>query len=384
MVSDARRREPRARVNFGTGYRLLGASAAAAAWRLRGTTHFGERHMKKLLLVGVGAATVLLAGCGATARSERRALASARPTEVGSRPERVPAPAPEKHTFVYKSVGGHAILADVYRPDDKQVHPVILWLHPGALIIGSRSWINGIQLARYVQEGFVVVAIDYRLAPVTKLPSILDDLRDAYKWVRKSGPTLFQADPDRIILIGHSAGGYLALMGGVMLRPRPRAVVSFYGYGEISGDWANRPDSNYTRDPAVSRDSAMRSVGNEALSEDPSGRRWGFYVYGRQQGSWARAVAGDRIDLGQLCAVCRITRAFPPTLLLHGTADTDVPFQQSLGMAEALRARGVPHELVTMSNRGHVFDSTGAGMKDPLVADAFERVIHFVKENSGR
>ena len=103
-------------------------------------------------------------------------------------------------TYVYKTVGDCSIHADVIRPSDKQPRPVILWLHGGALIWGSRTRIHQEQLARYVREGFVVVAIDYRLAPETKLPAIIEDVKDAYEWIRKAGPDLFRADPDRIIV----------------------------------------------------------------------------------------------------------------------------------------------------------------------------------------
>jgi dipeptidyl aminopeptidase/acylaminoacyl peptidase len=77
-----------------------------------------------------------------------------------------------------------------------------------------------------------------------------------------------------------------------------------------------------------------------------------------------------------------VTRAFPPTLLLHGNKDTDVPYEESVRMAKKLQDNGIPHELITLPDHGHAFDSLGEGMKDPLVADAFEQVIRFVKEKA--
>jgi acetyl esterase/lipase len=294
------------------------------------------------------------------------------------------AKAPARQTYVYKTVGDCKIHADVFRPADQQPRPVILWLHGGAFIWGSRARIREEQLARYIQEGFVVVAIDYRLAPETKLPAILDDLKDAYEWIRKSGPILFQADPDRVIVVGHSAGGYLALMGGVVLTPPPFALVSFYGYGDISGDWCNQPDVNYSREPAVSESAAWGAISSAIITEASHSKRWPFYLYCRQRGSWAREVLGEQADVGRFCPVRHVTKAFPPTLLLHGDCDTDVPYEQSVKMAEALRSQAVPCEFITLTNHGHAFDSAGDGMRDPLVADAFERVIRFVKDRAGR
>jgi acetyl esterase/lipase len=160
---------------------------------------------------------------------------------------------PVKTTYTFKTAGGCAIRADVYRPADAAARPVILWIHGGALIFGSRANIRARQLDRYLEAGFAVVSIDYRLAPETKLPEILDDVRDAYRWVRSEGPRLFRIDPDRTAVVGHSAGGYLTLTCGYRLNPPPRALVSFYGYGDITGDWYSKPDPFYSStEPRVS------------------------------------------------------------------------------------------------------------------------------------
>src|SRR5690349_8033925 len=89
-----------------------------------------------------------------------------------------------KQTYVYKTVGDCKIHADVYRRMDDEVRPTILWIHGGALIMGSRGQLAPDQVERYLQAGYTIVAIDYRLAPETKLPAIIEDLQDAYRWVR--------------------------------------------------------------------------------------------------------------------------------------------------------------------------------------------------------
>ena len=198
-----------------------------------------------------------------------------------------------KKTYTYKTVGDCAIHVDVYQASDSKELPVIFWIHGGALIFGHREGINPDQLALYLNAGFVVVSIDYRLAPETKLSGILEDLQDAYAWVRNKGPGLFGADPNRIAVIGHSAGGYLTLTSGYRLRPRPKALVSFYGYGDITGPWYSQPDPFYSREPAVSKDKAYASIGKtpicEAYHEED---RFPFYLYCRQHGFWPKEVVG--------------------------------------------------------------------------------------------
>lgn len=293
----------------------------------------------------------------------------------------------KKDTYVFKLADGSEILADAYRPDNSATRPVIFWLHGGALVMGNRETITPGQLGWYLEKGYVVVAIDYRLAPQVKLPEIVSDVRDAYDWIRSEGPTMFHADPARIGVVGHSAGGYLALMCGFTLAPRPRAVVSFYGYGDIAGAWYSRPDTYYMGFPRVERAVAVDGVGRSVTTGAPfSGpvheSRYRFYLYCRQNGLWPKEITGHDPDLEDdwftpYCPVRNVTRAYPPTFLVHGSDDTDVPCAQSESMAKALRAEGVVNDLMILPQKGHGFDS--AGLNDPTVAKVFDRIGKFFK-----
>src|SRR6516162_11330701 len=84
-----------------------------------------------------------------------------------------------KKTYTYKTVGACEIKADVYGMSEWKARPVVLWIHGGALIVGLRGQIDPIPLRKLLDAGYAVVSIDYRLAPETKLPAILDDVQDA-------------------------------------------------------------------------------------------------------------------------------------------------------------------------------------------------------------
>lgn len=306
----------------------------------------------------------------------------ATPAEVASAVGDEKRPEFAKATYEYKYVEGHAIKADVYRPPDNRVRPVILWIHGGALIFGDRTKIRAVQLARYLKEGFVVVCIDYRLAPETKLPGIIEDLQDAYRWVRTQGPLLFHCDSKRVAVVGHSAGGYLTLSAGYQCEPPPRALVSFYGYGDITGAWYSRPDPFYSKEPAVSAEKARQSVGNTIVTEGEEEQRWFFYLYCRQQGLWPKEVGGwdpekEPSRFAPYCPVQNVRSNYPPTLLLHGDHDTDVPFQQSELMARELERHHIKHRLIRIQGGAHGFDGNP---NDPQAAAAFEQAIAFLKK----
>ena len=293
-----------------------------------------------------------------------------------------------KQTYTYKTVDDCKIRADVYRLPGEEARPAILWIHGGALITGQRGFVPRDQLARYLDAGFALVSIDYRLAPETKVKGIIEDLRDAYGWVRSEGPRSLKIDPDRIAVIGNSAGGYLTLMAGFCLTPRPKALVAFYGYGDIAGEWYSRPDPFYCKRPAVPKEEAYKAVGGPALSElSGPNNRFRFYLYCRQQGLWPKEVAGHDPDtepraFDPFCPVRNVTKDYPPTMLLHGDRDTDVPYQQSVQMAEVLKRNEVEHQFITVTNGGHGFDGANGGLKDPGNAERFERVIDFLKRHA--
>jgi len=289
----------------------------------------------------------------------------------------------EQQTYTYKRVGDCEINADVHRRRDHVVRPAIVWIHGGALIMGHRENINERQRDLYVNAGYTVISIDYRLAPKVKLGAIIEDVQDALRWVREDGPALFHVAPGRIAVVGHSGGGYLALITGFRVEPRPQALVSFYGYGDITGEWYSRPDPFYCRAALVSREEAYAAVGGPVISEARGPhRRDRFYLYCRQHGRWPQEVTGhdphrDPQAFDQYCPARNVTADYPPALLLHGTADTDVPYEQSVMMAEALARAGVEHELLSICDGGHGFD----GADTPDVTAIFRRVLAFLEQH---
>jgi acetyl esterase/lipase len=293
-----------------------------------------------------------------------------------------------KKTYAYKTAGETRIEADVYRPDDTRVRPVVVWLHGGALIVGSRADVPRRLLDLCRAEGFALVSFDYRLAPEVKLPAILEDVEDAFRWLRGQGPALLHIDPDRLVVTGGSAGGYLTLTTGFRVKPRPRALVAYWGYGDVDGDWYTRPSEHYRKVvPPIGKDEAYRAVGGKALTGTPGGSeeqkaRGRFYLYLRQNGLWTREVTGvdpaaDRARLDPYCPVRNVSADYPPTLLVHGTEDTDVPYEQSAAMARELARLGVAHELVTVKGAGH---GLGGGDKK-LVDEAHDRALAFIRRH---
>jgi acetyl esterase/lipase len=224
------------------------------------------------------------------------------------------------------------------------------------MITGGRDWIDTGQLAMYLNEGYTVVAVDYRLAPEHKLETIVADVEAAYGWLVQEGHGLLNIDPQQVAVVGHSAGGYLALLTGFRVEPRPKALVAFYGYGDLTGEWAVQPSNSYNQTGTITKDRAENSLRRSRRICVPTGSqlegRFDYYVYGRQRGTWPLEISGhDPLHESEWFRpyepLHNVTVNYPPTLLLHGQSDTDVPFTAAGRMVDALETAGVPFELIT-------------------------------------
>ena len=269
--------------------------------------------------------------------------------------------------------------ADLHRPVGDGALPLVFWIHGGGLIGGSRRDLLARHRNAYLTLGLAVLAIDYRLAPETPLPQIVEDVQEAYEWSAGNAEEL-RIDPARVALVGHSGGGYLAFLVAEAVEPRPQAVVSFSGYGDILGDWYTQPSAHHLRRPRVSERRARKGIGHGEVSEADILERWDFYVYCRQRGMWPSEVSGldqveDRDALDAYCPVRHVSSSFPPALLLHGDADKDVPHQESAAMVEALSTVGVEAELISVHRCGHAFEQVGTTQAQ----DAFARVLEFLR-----
>jgi acetyl esterase/lipase len=249
--------------------------------------------------------------------------------------------------------------------------------------MGSRAGVPQLLLDLCRHEGFALVSLDYRLAPEVKLPEIIDDIKDAFAWLREQGPKLLGIDPDKMVVAGGSAGGYLTMMTGICIKPKPKALVAYWGYGDVDGDWYTKPSEFYRKQPLVSKEKALEAVG-EAVQTGADGdvarARGRYYLYLRQNGLWTKEVTGfdpatERTKLDPYCPVRNISGDYPPILMIHGTTDTDVPYELSANMAKELAKHKVAHELVTVRDAGHGL----AGGDKKLVQAAHEKAAAFIR-----
>jgi acetyl esterase/lipase len=118
---------------------------------------------------------------------------------------------PEVHRDLFYSEAKNKLQSlDVYSPPDGKDHPVIVWIHGGGWSKGDKASLQQKPQA-FVDKGFVLVSVNYRLVPAVTVKDLMADLAQSVRWVRDHAAE-HRGDPNSLIIMGHSAGAHLAAL----------------------------------------------------------------------------------------------------------------------------------------------------------------------------
>ncbi|HKS91794.1 MAG TPA: alpha/beta hydrolase [Tepidiformaceae bacterium] len=222
-----------------------------------------------------------------------------------------------------------ALLCDTYIPEGASNAPAVLLLYGGGWRMGERARMRDDAIA-LAERGYVAVASDYRLNPKHRWPAHIHDAKAAIRWMRANAAEL-HIDPNRIALEGHSAGAHLSLL-----------AAGTPNLPEFEGDGGNPGVSTEVAAVAAIYPPVRFHIG----AERPSG----------STAASALIIEGATAELARAASPIEyVSASFPPTFLLHGSADKVVPPSASLRMYEALSAAGAPVELKMYANLPHGF-----------------------------
>jgi acetyl esterase/lipase len=238
--------------------------------------------------------------------------------------------------LAYVDGGTPKQVGDLYVPAGAGPWPAVLVVHGGGWIRGERADMDTFA-KRLAQAGYAAYNIGYRLAPDDRFPAQLDDLRAALRWLHAHAAA-HRIDPDRIAVMGYSAGAHLALMLGLDAdadTPRVRAVVA----GAGPTDLRVYPDSPFIK-----------------------------ALIGGTPDQFAAAYA-------TASPISYVSADDPPVMLYHGKLDGLVEVEQSQRLHQALIDAGVRSELVTPPLSGHITTFLFDG-------DTFARALQFLNDTT--
>jgi acetyl esterase/lipase len=266
------------------------------------------------------------------------------------RADDVPAEVKVDVNVTYRTLDdGKEMKLDIAYPTGEGAHPTVLCVHGGAWRFGSRKELN--RWIRYLaDDGYVGVAVSYRLLPDGKWPAPIEDCKTAVRFLRANA-SKYHIDKDRIGALGYSAGGHLVALLGLAGKDagfegkdyleqssKLQAVVDFYGPSDLT---------KFGNDESAQKSTFSPLLGG-SYKDNPEAYK-------------------------KASPINYVSKDAPPFLLLHGSKDWLVPPEQSRELYKKLKEAGAQPDLVEIEGASHGF------FRDDM-RKANEAVLKFLAE----
>ena len=230
--------------------------------------------------------------------------------------------------ITYLVANNYEAKLDVYkRRDTTTPQPTLIWIHGGGWTGGTKESAI-LSLMPWMEMGWNIVNVEYRLARVSLAPAAVEDCLCALRWVAQQAKT-YGFDTTRLVVSGDSAGGHLALTTGMIPEsegldrecpgaplPKVAAIVDWYGITDVND-----------------------------LLDGPNRKSYAV--------AWLSSLPNREEIARRVSPLTYIRPGLPPVISIQGDADPTVPYQHSVRLQEALAKVGVPHELVTIPGGKH-------------------------------
>jgi acetyl esterase/lipase len=235
----------------------------------------------------------------------------------------------------YLAATGYESKLDVYkRRDAPASQPTLIFYHGGGWIGGTKE-ASVMSLVPWLEMGWNVVNVEYRMARVAPAPAGVEDALCALRFVVAQAKT-YGVDTNRIVVSGESAGGHLALAAGMI--PASAGFTNVCAGGGFSAS-----DNAVPKVAGIINWYGITDV-NDMLA-GPNVRSYAV--------QWL-ASSANRSDVAKSVSPITYVRAgLPPILSIQGDADPIVPYTQNVRLRDALTKAGVANELITVPGGGH-------------------------------
>lgn len=234
--------------------------------------------------------------------------------------------------IVYANASGTELKLDMVQPKGDGPFPLIIWIHGGAWQIGDRKDCHESMIG-FARLGYVGAAVQYRFAPKYKYPAQLEDVQAALAFLRKNAK-IYKIDPERIGVVGGSAGAQLALLLGLAKKDgKPsgvKAIVNFSGPTDF---------------PKWTIPEEGEAQFRKGFHKDLNGMLADFLGTSDRN---AKIMA-------EASPVTYVGKDSPPVLTIHGAADVLVPVTQAQLLHDALKKAGVTETLMVVEGVGHEY-----------------------------
>ena len=237
-----------------------------------------------------------------------------------------------REDVVYGRVNGAGLLADIAYPESKEPLPAIIAVHGGRWVGGHKKDASTIKVEQWAGFGFFAMSIDYRLKNTTPAPACYQDFQCAIRYVHAHAKE-FNIDPNRIFLIGQSAGGHMVSLAATL------------GDGSFprTGGWEKESND-------------FRAAISVAAAYDLVALDWGNL--------WTPPGVDLAEARAQASPTKHVAKTSKPLLILHSDNDKSVPIDNALSMVAVLEKAGARHTFRRYPDMGHM------GINDEVIMQA--------------
>jgi len=234
----------------------------------------------------------------------------------------------------FATVDGHDLLLDLYMPETVTNPPLLIWVHGGGWQRGERKPVSTLA---FVQAGYAMASVDYRLSPVAAFPAQSHDLKAAIRFLRANAQR-YGFNAARIGVLGVSAGAHLAALAGVT-----------NGHAELEGTVGNHLGESSDVQAIISYFGAsnLTTILKQSTPFGLNIREPGldFLLGGQPE---------DQPELARLASpVFHVDANDPPLLLLHGDQDPQMPINQSHELHGAYQSAGLEVHFEVVHGAAH-------------------------------
>lgn len=253
----------------------------------------------------------------------------------------------KKGAIVFRKLPECEVKCDVYQPESDVSLPAIIMIHGGAWRHGSK--IAMVRHARRVARvGYVVVSINYRLAPKYPWPAQIDDCQYAVRWLKKNAQA-YNIDAERIGVFGYSAGGHLAALLGTM---------------------SKEDDARFEKG-LTAEDEELKEFSPAVCAVAVGGAPCEFSWLDEGSEVLKYWMGGSRKSLPEKYRLAspieHVTPDDSPFFIFHGTADMLVPLQSPSDFHQALKSKGVPSTFLPVDGAGHLATFSKADLLKQII-----------------
>lgn len=232
------------------------------------------------------------------------------------------------HGITYLTANNVELKLDVWQNmEAKEPNATLIYFHGGGWVVGSKDAAVP-QLVPWLEMGWNVVNVQYRLARVSLAPAAVEDCRCALRWVIRNAKQ-YNIDVSRMVLTGHSAGGHLSLTTGIL----PASA----------GLERQCPGTDELKVAAIVNWFGITDVVD--ILDGPNMQTYAVTWLGSQN---------NREEIARRVSPLTYVRpGLPPILTIHGDADPIVPYSHAVRMHRELDKLGVPNQFLTIPGGKH-------------------------------